>query len=181
MSKEIELEMTKVIERLMGTLSGYRTGRANPELLVKIMVDYYGSKVPLQQVASISVPEPMVLMINVFDQNAIKDVESAIMSSDLSLTPQTDGNIIRLRLPDLTEERRKELVKLVRKSCEDSRVVIRNVRRDFLDKLKGQEKNKEISEDELKSGSDEIQKVTDSFVSQVDEILKEKDSEIMHI
>jgi ribosome recycling factor len=174
-------KMTKTLERVKENFSGFRTGRANPAILNKIHVDYYGSMVPLQQVAGITVPENNLLVLNVFDRGAVVHVERAISSSDLNLTPQTDGNIIRLRLPELTEQRRKDLVKNVKTEAEEGRVSVRNIRRDALDALKASEKNGDVSEDELKKQQEEIQKVTDSYIAQIDQLAKAKEAEIMKI
>jgi ribosome recycling factor len=179
--EELESRMKKTFEVTRSDISTVRTGRANPDMLARVQVDYYGSMVPLNQVSSVSVPEPMCLMLNVFDKSAVPSVEKAIMISDLGLNPCTDGNIVRLRLPELTEERRKSLVKIVRDRIEDGKIAIRNIRRDFMDMAKKQEKDKEISEDECKQNSESIQKKTDSFVSQLDSLLKEKELEIMKI
>ena len=181
MIQECELRMKKAVDSAQGHLSVIRTGRANPSMLSKIQVEYYGTIVSLQQVASVTVPENMVLMLNIFDKAAVKDVERAIMTSDLNLTPMTEGSIIRLRLPELTEDRRKELVKLVRKQTEDGRVSVRNIRRDLLDKIKHQEKEKEVSEDESKRLHDHVQKMTDKYVEMIDQLSKDKESEIMTI
>ena len=175
----LEEKIEKSMERLKGQLGTIRTGRAKPDLLSRIQVDYYGSSVPLQQLVNISVPENTVLMLTVFDQSATQHVERAIMSSDLNLNPQVDGNIIRLRLPELTEERRKDLVKVVRKELEEGRVGLRNCRRDVLDRVKAQEKEKEISEDESRSISDDVQKIVDRYMGKIEDLGKEKESEIM--
>lgn len=177
----IQSRMQKTLDNTKSSLTSIRTGRANPDLLSKVQVDYYGSHVPLQQVASISVPEPMMLQLNVFDKSAIQNVERAIMTSDLNLTPQTEGNVIRIRLPELTEQRRHDLVKVVKKHGEEGKVAIRNIRRDELDYLKEQEKEKEISEDEYKRESDVIQKVTDKYINQIDELIKHKEEEILKV
>lgn len=179
--EEIKARMQKSLERFSAQLGSIRTGRANPELLSRLVIDYYGSKVPLQQLASISVPESMMLLLTVFDQGAVQEIERAISSSSLGLTPQTEGTIIRLRVPELTEERRIEMVKLVKHESEEGRVSIRHIRRDSLDELKSQEKNKEISEDEYKSKADEIQKVTDDFISKIDGLSKNKESDLLTI
>lgn len=181
MISELEDRMKKTVANTKSQLTSIRTGRANPDLLSKIVVDYYGSKVPLNQVGSISVPENMQLLINVFDFNAVQAVERAISTSDLGLNPQTDGNLIRLRLPELTEERRKELVKVVRRECEEGKVALRNIRRDFIDKAKLQEKDKEISEDDAKKLTDNIQKVTDSYISKIDELSKQKEEDLLSV
>ena len=145
------------------------------------MVEYYGAPTPLNQIASISTPETRVLMLNVFDANAVKDVERAIQASNLGLTPQTEGNIIHIRLPELTEDRRKELVKVAKKHAEDARVSIRNIRRDEIDTVKKQEKNKEITEDDSKQLQDDIQKVTDEKVALIDSVSAEKEKDILTI
>lgn len=179
--EELRDRMKKTLESTRGNLASLRTGRANPELLAKIQVSYYGTMVPIQQVANITVPEPQVLMVNVFDKAAVEEVTKAIMSSNLNLNPQTEGSIIRLRLPDLTEDRRKELVKVLKKLCEDGRVSIRNIRREFVDDIKAKEKSKDISEDESKKVQADIQKNTDEFIADIDKLSHEKESEIMTI
>lgn len=174
-------KMQKTVDVVKGHLGTLRTGRANPEILSKIMVEYYGSLVPLQQVAAITVPESTMLMLNIFDKGATKAVEKAIQSANLGFNPNTDGSIIRLKLPDLTEERRKELVKLVKKHIEDGKVSLRNIRRDEVDSLKAQEKAKTISEDESKTQQDSTQKTTDKFIGILDQLGKDKEAEIMTI
>jgi ribosome recycling factor len=178
---ELTSRMEKSVESVKTTLSGFRTGRASPDLLNRIMVNYYGSPVPLKQVAAVSVPESRTLMINVFDKGAVKDVERAIMTSDLGMQPNTDGAIIRLRIPELTEDRRKDLVKQVKKAVEDAKVAIRNIRRDFVDAIKAQEKNKELTEDDSKKQQDEAQRTTDQFIGLLDTIAKDKEAEIMKV
>lgn len=178
---ELKTRMEKSVEALKSTLAGFRTGRASPDLLNRLMVSYYGSMVPVKQVASISVPEPRVIMLNVFDKGCLKDVERAIMTSDLGMQPQTDGTIIRLRLPELTEERRKDLVKQVKKAVEDSKISMRNIRRDEVDAIKAKEKNKEVSEDESKKKQDDAQKTTDHFIGILDSLAKDKETEIMTV
>jgi ribosome recycling factor len=181
MIENLEERMQKSVSKIKEDLAAVRTGRANPDILSKIQVDYYGSKVPLKQLANITVPESMLLMLNIFDKGAVKGIEKAITISDLNLNPQTEGTVIRLRLPELTEERRKELVKLVKKQVEEGKVSIRNIRRDFMDALKTQEKNKEISEDENKTMHTEAQKITDKYVAMMDVLGEEKEVEIMKI
>jgi len=181
MTENLETHMEKSIESVRHQLQSIRTGRANPELLSRIQVEYYGTTVPLQQVATISVPEHNILMLNIFDQNAVKDIERAIQTSDLNLTPQTEGNIIRLMLPELTEERRQDLVKVVKKAGEDGKVAIRNIRRDHMDQLKTQEKNKELSEDEAKRLHDTAQKLTDTYTQKIDQLIKDKESELLTV
>lgn len=174
---EINEKMTKTVDDLKNKIQSLRTNRANPDMIKNIQVNYYGSYVPLQQLASISTPEPSLFSLNVFDQGAVKDIEKAIMQSSLDLTPQTEGGSIRIVLPELTQERRNKLIKLLKQTGEDSKVSIRNIRRDCMDNLKKQEKSKEISEDDVKSEQETIQKTTDSFVTKIDELinLKEKD------
>ncbi len=178
---ELNSRMEKSIESLKSLMQGFRTGRASPDLLNRIMVNYYGNPVPLKQVAAISVPESRTLMLNVFDKGAVKDVERALMTSDLGMQPNTDGSVIRLRLPELTEERRKDLVKQVKKAVEEAKVGIRNIRRDFVDAIKAQEKNKELTEDESKKRQDEAQKTTDQFIGVLDTLAKDKEAEIMKV
>ncbi len=181
MRHEIEEKMQKTIEATRRHMATIRTGRANPDLLSRIHVDYYGSEVPLQQVASISVPEAMTLVLNVFDKGAVKAIEKAIQTSDLHLTPMTEGNLIRLRLPELTEDRRKDLVKLVKKHIEDSKVAVRNIRRDAVEDAKHQEKDKQLSTDESKHLQQDIQKLTDQYIEKLDHLAKEKEAEILKI
>ncbi len=158
-----------------------RAGRANPQLLDRIKVDYYGSETPLNQMANISSPEPRVLMISLWDASAMPLVEKAIMQSDLGLTPSNDGKVIRLTIPELNEERRKELTKLVGKSCEGAKIAVRAVRRDAMEQLKKMEKAKEITEDEQRKAEDELQKITDKAIKEVDAIAAEKEKEIMSV
>ena len=177
----IELTKEKMNKTLLSAkqqLATIRTGRANPDLLSKIMVEYYGSAVPISQMGSISAPEPLLLQINVFDANSVKNEEKAIQLSDLNLNPQSDGSTIRIRLPELTEQRRKDLVKVVRKSIEDYKVGLRNIRREIIDEIKNQEKQKDISEDESKKYQESVQKATDSFIEELDQLSKAKEAEI---
>jgi len=174
-------KMNKSVENLQKQLNALRTNRANPDMLNGITVDYYGAQVPLVQVASISVPENMVLLLNVFDQGAIQSVEKAIQSSSLGITPNTDGNVIRINLPELTEERRKDLVKVVRKKGEEAKISVRNIRRDAIDFVKAQEKEKDITEDISKKEQSDIQEVTDSINTQIDKIILDKEKEILTI
>lgn len=177
----LEEKMQKSIEVVKENLASVRTGRASPDLLNRISVEYYGSNVPIKQVGSVSVPEPKVIVVQVFDRSAIHAVEKAIQRSDLGLTPNTDGNIIRLILPDLTEERRKDLEKVVRKIAEDGKISLRNLRREASEEIKKREKNKEISEDDKKRRLDSIQKITDEFTGQIDEVLAIKEKELREI
>lgn len=177
----VEDQMKKSIEAFKRNLIGIRTSRANPDMLTNIQVDYYGSVVPLQQVASISVPESQVFFLNVFDKNAIKDIEKAIISSGLGLNPMIDGGIIRIQLPDLTEDRRKDLVKQAKKLSEDAKISIRNIRRDAIDTIKRDERNKVLTEDESKTRQNSIQLFTDKNVKFIDVLLASKEKEILTI
>lgn len=174
-------KMTKSIEALRVELATVRAGRATPSLLEKVMVEYYGTPTPVTQVASVTVPEPRMIVIQPWEKNLIKDIEKAIMKSDLGLNPNSDGVAIRLNLPQLTEERRKELVKVVHKKSEDARIVVRNIRRDANDSLKKLEKAKEITEDEIKKATEEIQKLTDKFIKEVDAVMANKEKEVMEV
>lgn len=155
--------------------------RANASLLDKVTVDYYGAQTPLNQIASITVPEARMLIITPYDKTAIGDIEKAIQKSDLGITPTSDGNVIRIAIPALTEERRKELVKVVKKYSEEAKVAVRNVRRDANDDLKKLEKNGEITEDELRSSTENVQKLTDEYVAKIDDVTKDKEKEIMEV
>ena len=179
--QEIESKMIKTIEILKKEFSGLRTGRASVGLLEPVHIDAYGSKVPLSQVSNISVPEPRMLTVQVWDSSLISVVENAIRTSNLGLNPMTEGNLIRLPIPDLTEERRKEIVKVASKYCEDSKVAIRNIRRDAMDSIKSLEKNKEISKDELFQTSEEIQKTTDKIIETIDSLFMEKEKDILQV
>ena len=173
--------MAKSIEALKNNLTKIRTGRAHASLLDNIVVEYYGMDTPLNQVGNISVPDARNLSVTVFDKGMISAVEKAIMKSDLGLNPQSNGTLIRIPLPPLTEERRKDLVKVVRGEAEGGKVAIRNIRRDANSDFKSLLKDKEISEDEHRQAEDEIQKITDTYVKQVDEILVKKEAELMEI
>lgn len=179
--KEAEIRMKGAIQSLEDDLNGIRTGRASPALVERLQVEYYGTPVPLVQLASISVPEPRALLIRPFDATSLKAVERGILASDLGLTPNNDGKVIRLNLPPLTEERRRDLVKVVHGRLEDSRVAIRNVRRDLIKDLREFEKEKLISEDDLKKAEEELQKLTDRFIEQIDSIGFHKEREIMEV
>lgn len=181
MLSSAESRMRGAIQVLHDDLAGIRTGRANPGLVEKLAVEYYGTPTPLMQLASISVPEPRSLMIKPFDPTTIKVIEKAIQASELGLNPNNDGKVIHLNLPPLTEERRRDLVKHVHHRLEDSRVAIRNIRRDAHNDMRDFEKEKLISEDELKRGEDELQKLTDRFVEEVGEMGKKKETEIMEV
>lgn len=179
--KDAEERMKKSIEHLSKDLASMRAGRANPAMVERISVDYYGSPTPINQLANVTVPEARLLVIQPWDKSMITDIEKAIMRSDLGITPSNDGNVIRLAVPQLTEERRKELAKVVKKRVEEARVAVRNIRREANDMLKSSEKDKLISEDENKKGADEIQKLTDKYVKNVDAVLQAKEKEIMEV
>ena len=179
--QDAERRMRSAIKSLQEDLSGIRTGRANPGLVEKLSVEYYGSPVPLIQLATISVPEPRQLLIKPFDAGSIKDIDRAIQSSDLSLTPINDGKVIRLNLPVLTEERRHELSKLVNNRLEEARVAVRNVRREAIKDMREFESEKLISEDDLKRGEEDTQKLTDKINEEITSVGIEKEKEIMEI
>lgn len=179
--KEAEGRMKGAIQSLEDDLAGIRTGRASPALVERLHVEYYGTPTPLVQLATISVPEPRALMIRPFDAASLKAIERGILASDLGLTPNNDGKIIRLNLPPLTEERRRELVKVVHNRLEDTRVSIRNIRRDIMKDLREFEKEKLISEDDLKKGEDELQKLTDRYIQLVETVGGHKEKEIMEV
>ena len=179
--KDLESKMKKTISVYKEDLQSIRAGRANPWLLEKITVDYYGQSTPLNQVAGISAPEPRLLTISPWDASLISEIEKAILKSDLGLNPSNDGKVVRLVIPQLTEERRKELSKVVKKNGENAKVAIRNLRRDAIDEVKKLEKAKEISEDDRKSYEEEIQKLTDKYVEELDKITKAKEEELMEI
>jgi len=178
---EMEKEMKEVLSKLKSEFVVIRTGRASASLLDKIYVDYYGSPVPINQIASISVPEPKMIVIQPWDIKMLGVIEKAILKSDLRLTPNNDGKVIRLVLPELTSERRQELLKLAKKKAEEARVSIRNIRREYNENLKKMEKSGEISEDELKRSQEEIQKLTDKYIEEVDKMLAAKETDIMEV
>lgn len=178
---EAEDKMKKTLEYLTKDLAALRAGRANPAMLDKITVEYYGEPTPLHQLANITVPEARLLVIQPWDKSSIADIEKAILKSDLGVNPSNDGNVIRIGIPQLTEERRKDLVKLVKKRGEEAKVAIRNIRRDANDMLKSSEKEKLISGDEAKKGSDEVQKATDKYIKDIDGILAAKEKDIMEV
>ena len=178
---KLQQQMDKTIEALKHEFSTIRAGRANAQMLDKIRVDYYGTPTPINQVGSISVPEPRTLMINPWDKSAMKDIETAIRNSDLGLNPTNDGQVIRLNVRALTEERRKELCKQAKKASEDFKVRIRNERRDANDKLKKLEKEGEITEDDLKKAQDNVQKMTDKYIKEIDTLLDIKEKDIMAV
>lgn len=174
-------KMQKTLETLQYDYSTIKAGRANPRILDKITVDYYGTITPLNQMAAITAPEPRILIVAPWDVTSVKAVEKAIVGSDLGLNPSNDGKQIRLVIPQLTEERRKELVKMVQKNAEDSKVAMRNIRRSTIEDIKKAEKNKEITEDEVKLGEKNVQKVLDEYIKNVDDVMKEKEKEIMTV
>jgi ribosome recycling factor len=179
--KECETKMKKAISALEKDLGKVRTGRASLALVDDIRVDYYGTPTPLSQVASLSIPESRLIVIQPWDNSLLGDIEKAILKSELGMTPTNDGEVIRITIPRLTEERRKELVKLVKKMGENSKIGVRNIRRETIENLRTMEKNKEISEDKLHQMQNEVQKTTDTFVEQIDEVLEAKEKEIMEI
>ncbi len=178
---DAEKRMKKSVETFNKELSTLRAGRAVPTLLDRIMVDYYNTATPLNQLATITAPEARLLVIQPWDKSALKNIEKAIMKSDLGLTPNSDGTLIRLSIPQLTEERRKELVKVIRRKAEEAKVAIRNIRRDANEQLKSQQKNSVISEDELHIAQEEIQDLTGKQSEQVDKFLEAKEMEIMEV
>lgn len=179
--KEFETKMKKTCEALSTQLATIRAGRANAAVLDQIEVDYYGSPTPIQQVASIATPDPRSLLIQPWDASVLKGIEKAILASDLGINPQNDGRMIRLVFPPLTEERRKELVKQIRKYAENGKVAIRNIRRDAMESFKKKEKASEITEDDLKQAEKDLQKLTDDSSKKIDELLARKEKELMEI
>ena len=180
-TKNADEKMNKTILSLQNELGTLKAGRANPTMLDRILVESYGTMVPLNQVGNISAPEPRVLLIQPWDKSCMKDIEKAILKSDLGINPSNDGQVIRLIVPELTEETRKNLVKSVKKCGEDAKVAIRSIRRDANDKIKNLKKNSEISEDETKKAEDNIQKETDKFIKLIDKTVEEKEKAIMAI
>ena len=178
---ELEERMNKTISVLQENFSEVRAGRANPAILNKIMIDYYGVPTPINQVAGISVPEARLIVIQPWDASILKEIEKEILKADIGINPNNDGKVIRLMFPELNEERRKEIVKDIKKMAEESKVAIRSIRRDGLDEAKAMQKNSEISEDELKVAEDKIQKLTDKYVDEIDKILEAKEKEVMSI
>lgn len=179
--KDGEERMKRSLEAFRRELASVRAGRASPGLLDKIMVDYYGTPTPVNQMATISVPEPRLLVIQPWDRNAIGNIEKAIVKSDLGIAPVSDGSVIRLTLPQLTEERRQELVRQVRRKAEEERVAIRNLRREAIDLLRDLEKEGQVSEDEARRAQEQVQKLTDRFVAEVDAALAAKEKEITEV
>ena len=179
--KTTEDKMKKALEALKKNFAGIRTGRASPSLLDHISVEYYGTIVPLKQLANIGVPEPRLIVVTPYDKNAVKEVEKAIQKSDLGLNPNTEGGVIRLNIPQPTQERRNELVKVVKKEAEASKVSVRNIRKDSIGDVKTRSDSEKWSEDRKKNEETEIQTLTDRFISEVDKLLGEKEKEIMAI
>lgn len=179
--QQAKTKMKKSIEALHDDFNTIRTGRASTALFDRIKIDYYGQQTPVTQVATVSIPEARLVIIQPWDKSVLGDIEKAIQKSELSLNPNNDGKVIRINIPPLTEERRKEYVKMAKSMAEQSRVAIRNIRRDGNDELKKQEKNGDITEDDLKRGLDEIQKMTDEHIKEIDDILDKKEKEIMEV
>ncbi|MCM3739016.1 ribosome recycling factor [Oceanobacillus luteolus] len=178
---EMKEKMEQAVQAFSRNLATVRAGRANPSLLDSVFVDYYGASTPLNQLASVGAPEARLLVVTPYDKTALGEIEKAIQKADLGLTPSNDGNVIRINIPALTEERRKELVKVVGKFAEESRVQVRNIRRDANDQLKALEKQSEITEDELRKLQDDVQKETDQFIGKIEQLAKEKEKEIMEV
>lgn len=179
--KEIEAKMEKSINSLVNEFATVRAGRANPAVLDSVKVEYYGTPTPITQMASISVPEAHMIVIQPWDMNVLKDIEKAINMSDLGINPNNDGKVIRLNFPPLTEERRKELVKDIKKMAETGKVAVRNIRRDGMDIFKTMKKNNEITEDDIKAAEKDVQDLTDKYVKKVDALLDAKEKELMAI
>ena len=181
LKEKTKSKMEKSINVMLSEFASIRAGRANPNVLDKVKVDYYGSPTPVNQMAAVSVAEARVLVITPWDKSTLKSIEKAIQASDIGINPQNDGQVIRLTFPQLTEDRRKEIVKEVKKGGEDTKVAIRSIRRDAMEKIKAKKKNSEITEDEQKDGEEAIQKMTDKFCKEVDEHVAEKEKEILSI
>lgn len=177
--REVESRMKKTVENFEREISRLRTGRATPYLLDGIKVEYYGSQVPINQIATIQIPDPSVILIQPWDKSVIGEIERAIKKAGLGLNPQSDGNVLRIPIPPLSEERRQELVKLVRKYAEDARVAIRNIRRDGVEQVKKMEKNKEISEDDSKKAEKKLQELHDKYIEEINKLVKNKEKEIL--
>ena len=179
--KDAKHRMDRAVETFANELTKIRSGRATPALLDSVKIDYYGQTVPLNQAATITVPEPRLIVVQPWEKNLLPEIEKAILKADLGLNPGNDGNIIRLPIPQLSEERRQDLVKLIHKFAEEGKIAIRNVRRDVNDHLKRLEKNHELSEDELSVELDEVQKLTDEHTKKIDEIMERKEKEILEV
>jgi len=178
---EIDSKMKKAVDALTRDLASIRTGRASPALVEHIKADYHGVLTPINQIASISIPEAKMILIQPWDRSSIRSIEKAILASDLSLNPTSDSNVIRIPIPPLTEERRRELIRIVHKRVEEARIAIRNLRREAIEKLRQTEKNKEISQDQYARASEQLQKLTDRFIDQVNDIGQAKETEIMEV
>ena len=178
---DIKEKMNRTINVFDEKLAEVRAGRANPAILNKIKIDYYGTPTPINQIAGISVPEARLIVIQPWDASALKEIEKAILASDIGINPNNDGKVIRLTFPELTEERRKEIVKDVRKMAEETKVAVRSIRRDGMDQAKNSQKNGEMTEDELKQAESEIQKITDKYIEEVDKMLESKEKELMSV
>lgn len=174
-------KMGKTLDILDQDYAAIRAGRANPKVLDKVSVEYYGTPTPIAQLATVSVPDARTLVIAPWDKSVLKEVEKAIQASDIGINPQNDGTVLRLNFPPLTEDRRKEIAKDIQKMAEQSKVAIRNIRRDAIDKLKSMEKNGDITEDDLKDGEKQVQKITDGFVKEIDELAAKKEKEILTV
>jgi len=179
--KDVEEKMTKTVNVLKDDLSRLRAGRANPAILDKVTVDYYGVPTPINQLGSISVPEARTIVIQPWDAKILKDIEKAIQKSDIGINPNNDGKVIRLIFPVLTEERRKELTKTVKKYGEEAKIAIRSIRRDAIERFKNEKKKGEITEDDLKDAEEDVQKLTDKFITNIDKIVEQKEKEIMEV
>jgi len=179
--KELEQRMKKTVEYFKDDISTIRAGRANPKLVEKIMVDYYGTKTPLNQIANISAPEPRVLVVKPWDANVLENIEKAIQISDLGVNPGNDGKVIRLVIPQLTEERRKDLIKTVKKEVEKAKIALRNERRDTIDTFKKMEKKSEMTEDDLKDAESKVQELIDKYSKQIDDIYEKKEKDILEV
>jgi len=179
--KDVNEKMQDAIQALTRNLATVRAGRANPALLDNIFVEYYGTQTPLNQLATVGAPEARLLVVTPFDKTAVGEIEKSILKADLGLSPSSDGNVIRLNIPALTEERRRDLTKVVGKYAEESRIQIRNIRRDANDQLRALEKDGSLTEDELRANEERVQKETDKYISEVEQIVKTKEEEIMEV
>ena len=179
--KDAEQRMAKAVEAAQHDFSTIRTGRANPVLLERVAVDYYGTQMHINQLATVTAPEPRLLIVAPWDKGAISVIEKAIQNSDLGITPSSDGNVIRLQIPYLTEERRKEMIKILHRKAEDGKIAVRNIRRDANEHLKDLEKKHEISEDENKRTQEQVQKLTDKYIEQIDKLQAAKEQELMEV
>ena len=178
---DIKEKMEKTLSVFENNLAEIRAGRANPAILNKVKIDYYGVPTPISQVAGISVPEARLIVIQPWDTSVLKEIEKEILKADIGINPNNDGKVIRLNFPELNEERRKEIVKNIRKIAEESKVAIRSIRRDGIEEFKKKEKDSEITEDELKAAEEEIQKITDKYVAEIDKLLENKEKEVMSV